>query len=277
MSFSGSLTTERGPSVFAMFDIQVSESIVFRYTDADEAVFFNGFEYTPEPIRYSELVSDGTLKKTAVTLESRFSLPPAKFFRVDPPSFISTLKIYEGNFSDYDRDYRQVWSGRIINCKFEGGLAKFTCEPASTSLSRPGLRRNYQRPCPHAVYGPLCKANRVEESVSWVSGSEDEWVLSLPAAFISPESYDGGLVSWVDSSGNRRFQTILRSILDGGSLRVRVNRSLRVGEVPNSISVVKGCDHTEEACSIWHNNIVNYGGCPFIPLDTPINKFSTFY
>lgn len=277
MSFDDSLKRERGPSIFALFEFSLAENVQYRYTDSEEEVFHEGNVFTPEPITYSEVVADGTLKKATLTVESRYSLPPAKIFRIDPPSFVTTLAIWEGNFDDRDREIRKLWQGRVLNSKTENRKAIFTCEPQSTSLARPGLRRNYQKPCPHALYGDLCKAVRTEEPVTWVSGNTNQWIVSKPSGFVEAARYEGGLVSWLDTEGFTRFQTILSVTDNGGDITLGVNRAVSPSSAPQQIKIVKGCNHTEDACSNWHGNIVNYGGCPFIPLDNPINKFSTYY
>ena len=177
-------------------------------------------------------------------LETRYGLRPAKIFRVDPPSYVTTLTIWEGNFTDGAREFRKVWSGRVINCKIEKAKAKFSCEPLSTSLARPGLRRNYQRPCPHALYGALCKATRVEQAVNWVSGTANQWTVTQPSTgYISAETYDGGLISWEDEDGMTRFQTILTVSEDGSNLVLGVNRALATGSTPVNLKIVKGCNH----------------------------------
>lgn len=278
MTFEATLKKERGPSIYALFEFKIADDVFFRYTDADETVWFQGEEYLPEPITYSELVQDGTLKKANITVETRRNLRPVKVFRIDPPSYVTALTIWEANFTDHDREFRQVWGGRVLNCKIEDSKAKFSCEPLSTSLSRPGLRRNYQRPCPHALYGDLCKAVKTEQSVSWVSGTANQWTVTQPSSgYISADTYEGGLLSWEDSEGLTRYQTILTSEEDGGNLLLGVNRALAPTATPINIKIVKGCNHTEDACSLWHGNIQNFGGCPFIPSESPVNKFSTFY
>lgn len=278
MSFEDALSSERGPSIFAIFEFQMGVDLFFRYTDADERVGFGGNAFLPEPISYGDVTADGSLKKATLKLESRRNLPPAKMFRINPPSFESVLRIWEGNFSDRGREFRPLWQGRVLNCKVEGGVAEFSCEPKSTSLSRPGLRRNYQRPCPHAVYGDLCLAARVEQSVSWISGTGTSWTVSQPVGgYLGPETYSGGLVSWTDGDGLRRSQTVLGVSASGSSLVLGVNKALRVGETPSNIVLVKGCDHSENACTLWHNNILNFGGQVFIPTNSPINKISTYY
>lgn len=278
MSFEDAHTRERGPSVFSLFEFQIGEDVFYRYTDADEPVWFQENEFIPEPISRSDIETDGTLKKANIKVNTRYNLKPAKIFRVDPPSFVTNLKVWEGHFTDRAREFRLVWSGRVLNCKAEPPTAEFTCEPISTSLKRPGLRRNYQRPCPHALYGTLCGAAKVDQPVNWVSGSDNAWVITKPSSgYIGAETYEGGLVSWIDAEGLLRRQTILSVQEDGNHLILSVNRALAPSQAPTGITIRKGCNHTEDACSLWHDNIQNFGGCPFIPTDTPINKFSTYY
>ena len=44
-----------------------------------------------------------------------------------------------------------------------------------------------------------------------------------------------------------------------------------------SIDVVLGCDHSMADCRSLHNNIKNFGGCPWIPLDNPVGIKNNFY
>jgi hypothetical protein len=165
-----------------------------------------------------------------------------------------------------------------LNCKIERAKAEFSCEPKSTSLSRPGLRRNYQRACPHAVYGDLCKASRAEQPVTWVAATGNVWTVTQPATgYISPETYSGGLLVWTNAEGIKEVQTILTTVAVGGNLELRTNRAAPEGTSVTGLKVVKGCDHSEDACTQWHNNIGNFGGQVFIPTDNPINKLSTYY
>jgi hypothetical protein len=109
MSFEGSLTQERGPSVFSLFEFEMAEGLYLRYTDADESVSFEGNWYTPEAVSYGDVVTDGSLTKATLTVSAPRNIKPAKMMRLSPPSFESVLRIWEGNFSDRDREFRPVF------------------------------------------------------------------------------------------------------------------------------------------------------------------------
>lgn len=278
MTFQDAFASDRGPSIISLYEFRLGPALYFRYTDGDEDVIFNGETFAPAPLSYTEASQEGTLSKESVKVAAQYSLAPAKAFRIDPPSYVSTLTIWEGHFSDVDQEFQQVWAGRILNVRVERESAEFTCETESTSLTRPGSQRRYQRPCPHALYGPLCRAVEVQQAVSWVSGSSAEWTVTRPATgYHSAGSYAAGRVLWDNENGDERQQTILAVVESGPNLVLTVNKALAAGGTPTNLRIVKGCNRTETACADWHDNIWNFGGCPFIPNRTPLNKFSEFY
>jgi len=269
---------EGAHSAYRLYEFEVSEGVFFRYTDADEDVYYLGNAFRSVPITISATEDDGTLKKVSTKVKLPYTTKIAKVLRVDPPSYVTTIKVLEGDFSSGLEEVSLVWQGRVLNSKTEPPETELECQPASTSLRRPGLRRHYQRPCPHALYGPLCQAVKADQPVELVEFSGGVWVLTLPSSgYLGAETYEGGLVSWVDEDGLQRKQTILRAVEVSGSLQITVNKALAPQGAFTDLTVRKGCNHTETACSTWHNNIQNYGGCPFIPLDTPLNKLSTYY
>lgn len=278
MSFSETLTRERGPSSYFLFEFQTDSNTVWRYTDADEDVFFGDNRYKAEALSFGDIEDDGTLSKKSLTVTAKHNLSVARVLLQDPPSFVTTLKIFEANFADPDRETITLWAGRVLNCAFESGKVTLSCEPASTSLSRPGANRNFQKPCPFALYSDDCRAPKNWQEVDFLGGTPSVWEISKPSSgFISAASYSGGTIRWVDDPGAMRYQTIIKVEDLGPSLRITLNYSLPDTYEPRFVRILKGCAHTETSCSVWHSNIANFGGFPFIPDDMPINKLTTFY
>jgi hypothetical protein len=144
-------------------------------------------------------------------------------------------------------------------------------------VKNPGLARRYQKACPHAVYGDLCKAVRTHEVVSLQSSEDGLLVVSIPVTgYIEAASYGGGLLTVGLAGGETRYETIVDAQEADGALHLRFNGSL-VGQAISSIKISKGCNHTEAACSSWHDNINNHGGFTAMPDSSPINKLTTFY
>lgn len=243
----------------------------FCYTDAETVQFWQGDNYKPVPITRGEIESNGSLDNSAIEVRSSLNQEVSESFRQWPPSYVMSLLIWQGQANDPDGQFRVIWAGRVINCAWEDSEVAFTCEPVSTSLKRPGLRRNYQRMCPHALYGPQCRAVKIasDQTVSAMyRGSNIIDITNLPG----PE-YVNGQVEYVTTSGRRQILTIVA--INGHSMKFQGTPiGLLVGA---PIKLYRGCDHTLGAlgCGL-HNNYINYGGQPWIPLKNPTNNLTTF-
>lgn len=251
--------------------------IVYGYTDAEDTITVAGQDYLPEPVDRGALNSSGSLDKAALTLNVKRDNAVAELFRVFPPSDVVTVTIFQGHDSDPAVEFLAVWTGRVISCGREGSMAALLCEPVSTSLKRPGLRRRWQYPCPHALYGPQCGVNRaaftVETMVSGINGA----VVSLPTGWNGAHAEAGflhGILEWEGPDGRRELRTILRvneagnQILVGGKVA-----GLSVGA---TVKLSRGCDKQMASCTSFAN-IKNFGGQPWIPKKNPIGLVNQFY
>ena len=254
------------------------------YTNAEQSVTYNGVEYLPEVInRASSVQSSGTLDKAKISVRVQIASRLAELFKVYPPSQPVSLIIFMGHLSDPTGEFKSIWSGKILTCQREGSECVFSCEPLITALRRTGLRRNYQVLCPHALYGPDCKASKeaakiTRPVVNFLNNAKTVFNLN---DFWNPhpvESYVNGTVEW-DSSAGREYRTIL-SIYDGKTFVL--GGPLIEVQPGDNIDIYLGCNHhpgmTDPAgdCVNRHNNIQNYGGQVWIPFENPIGK-NPFY
>lgn len=254
----------------------------FAYTNAEEVVTFGGVAYQPTPIKRDSVKASGTLDKTQMQVNTPQNTDLAELFRLYPPSQVVTLIIRQGHMDDTDGEFLVTWTGRVLGCKRQGNEAIYTCEPISTSLKRPGLRRNYQYGCPHVLYGPQCKADKTSATIS-------RTVLSKSGSYITLQSdwetdprklkYLSGLVEWTTLDGRREVRTIrkLKGTFNEQLLLSGVTTGLISGM---SVDVILGCNHMaglDDDCIALHDNIQNYGGQPWIPLENPIGIKNNFY
>ena len=85
----------------------------------------------------------------------------------------------------------------------------------------------------------------------------------------------GGTLEWTRADGKREIRTITNVSADGFTLSIRGGtRGLTAGM---SLSIVFGCARNMAACRDIHNNIINFGGQPFIPLDNPLSQKNNYY
>jgi uncharacterized phage protein (TIGR02218 family) len=238
----------------------------WRYTSADRDINFGGFPYLARSIARSSIESSAELARGTLRVTVPRDLEVADLYRVAPPTVPVTCTLQQ--YHDGDGAAIMLWSGRITSVAFRGVAAEIAMEPVFTSMRRVGLRRLYQRQCPHVLYGPACNVNaeavRLTSIVDAISGA----TVTVPAASLQASGwYAGGYLEYEPTAGipERRF------ITDhvGGSLTLTMTPAgLTVGM---TVKVYPGCDHTLATCSGKFSNAANFGGFPFMPTKNPFD------
>lgn len=260
------------------FRYGVGDNDFYRYTDADEDVSFDGRMFRRAPIERGEISAEGDLDKSELNVSVPWSLPVARLFRWYPASYVVQLVLFEGHFNDPDREFQQTGIFRVMSGRTEGATTTLTCQPHSTRIRLPGLRRNFQRQCPHVLYGEVCRATPVYTTVSVLESHDNVVTATNPGGGLpsGPEAYAAGSLTWIDSdTGLTEIRTILSCVLNDAVLTFTLAGPVR--GTFTEITATKGCNHTEAACTDWHDNINNFGGHVFVPLVNPVNNFGTYY
>lgn len=257
----------------------LGESTQLRMTDAETNLIVDLVEWQSVQIRHGEINASGALDKAQVEIGAPITNPLTEVFRLYPPSNVANITIFRGEHDDPEKEFTAIWSGRIIDFSIDATYeAKFICEPIATSVRRPGLRRNYQYGCPHVLYGPHCRANKAAGTVSGQIAAITASVIVLEPGWNAGrplEKFQGGLAEWLTIELEPIARTILRVASDGVTVTLSgVPTELKAGK---TISLSIGCNHQQSDCRNIHNNILNYGGCPWIPLKNPISNYNSFY
>jgi len=240
----------------------------WRYTSSDEEIVLQAATFSPAVIDRSGLEQGSEMNRSALTLTVQRDLAVAVLYQAGPPSDLITLTIQQMHYGDSEA--RLLWSGRIISVTtWEAGKAKILLEPVYTSLRRNGLRRLYQKSCPHILYGPQCSiaAQSFRTSGACVSVSGSTVVVNEASAF-SANWFAGGYLEWASSPGIYERRFIESS--SGSSLVCTVQPiGLSAGA---QVFVYYGCDHLISTCVSKFSNSLNFGGMPYIP---SVNPFSS--
>lgn len=263
------------PAELYYFRYGTDPNAFFAYTDVEEPVTRSGVVYEPIPIKRGSVVASGSLDKSRLSVRVPLSAAIAELFRVYPPGQVVTLTIRSGHLSDEDNNFPVVWAGRVLQCSRDnanGPEADLSCEPASTSMRRTGLRRHYQLSCPHVLYaGGLgqCRANKAAATITIVAQAVGYTYVDLPLGWsgaIDYRKYVGGLIAW-ETPIVREQRTILRTPTP---TRLALTGPT-VGLVAlDNVDISLGCNHQISDCETLHNNVKNFGGQPFIPLKNPV-------
>lgn len=258
------LSTQDGaPVELYMFAL---DTRVWRYTSSDREIESGGHVFKPRPITRSNIESTNEKARLGLTLRAPRSLEVAELYIITPPTQAVTLVVQQ--FHQGDSEVATIWTGRIVSVDFTGGIAaEITLEPVYTSIRRIGLRRLYQRQCPHVLFGPACKvdkaAHRIDGTIASISGT----VVSVSAVSGEADGWAaGGYLEWtVDGATDRRFiDSHTGAALDLGMSTY----GLSVGM---AVSVYPGCDHTIATCNSKFANEQRFGGFPYFPQKNPFD------
>lgn len=240
-------------------------SAVYRYTSyaLPVTMTFEGVpeEYLPTAIARSSIAQSQEQLKAALELRMSRDVAIADLFRDSTPAEIVLISVYRTHAGL--NDFKVVWLGRVLNATFNGPEATLTCESVYTSLKRIGLRRAYQRTCPHSLYSPACGVNKAgfvqTLQVTGVAGS----TVTLAGLSNYGHHFAGGYVE---------FPVGRRPIVQQNGDQVTLPMAVRGLLVGHSADVYPGCDHTLQVCNDRFNNVDNYGGFPFIPRLNPFGN-----
>lgn len=235
-------------------------ALVWRYTTADRDYTQDFQLYQRAAIRRSGIEQGSELNRSNLRLTVDAALDLLEQYRAGPtmdPVTLTLRQVHEG-----DGQAVVIWTGRILSvAPWRNGQADLVLEPVYTALRRNGLRRMYQRQCPHVLYSGACGVNpaqfRVEGVVGGISGAE----VTVGAAATFPVGwFDGGILEWevAPATYERRF-IIAHS---GATLTLQTQPlGLQFG---GAVRLLPGCDHSTTNCGQKFGNLPNYGGMPYL-------------
>lgn len=174
---------------------------------------------------------------------------------------------------DPEGDTNAIWKGRLSSMKPESSKMTLGFESIYTSLRRAGLRRQYQRTCPHLLYGRGCNLSADDFAINAiataVSGTSVTVHLTSDTAQVDGY-FSGGMMEAPD--GSLRF--ILNHV---GDVLTLARQSENLVEVFASdpgaatLRLFPGCDRDIATCDSKFGNLLNNGAFPYIPINNPFN------
>lgn len=255
-----------------LYEFEVGPTI-YRYTSAPDDFVYLTKNFSAVQIVRGDVEESGELPKDALTVTVPRDAAIADEFRVAPPSDVVLLSIYRMHYDDPDGERKLFWTGRVLNCEWKGASADLTCESIYTALKRPGLRRLYQRQCPHVLYGTACglllTAWKLTTTLDTVSGT------SLTAANFGLQAdgyFAGGMIEWESEPG--RYER--RGIKSHIGTTITLTHPIVGIEAGASVDYWPGCDHSLTTCHSKFANRANYGGFPYVPKKNPFTGTNVY-
>lgn len=246
----------------------------FAFCSGEEVITFNGKTYTPTTINREKIVVNGSGDKSLLNVSIDYSNPLVSLIRDYPPSQVISLTIFQGHVSD--GEYLATWIGVVSSWKRNGDNVDLACNPVSNSLLRTGLRSKYQVGCRHSLYSLECGVNKSLYTSTFTISGVLANAIDLPVGWsTNPDNYLGGMVHWINSTNGVERRGIL-DVTESGT-RLILSGTTKDLNINSLVYIAFGCAQNATACKNQFNNINNYGGCLYIPLETPVGLKNSFY
>lgn len=270
MSYTVVETSAQGGSPVELYEF-INGTAAYRYTSAAHDVSYGGNTYTAVPIARGAVEATSETARLALEITCARDLPVLGLFSTMPPEEVVAVTLRRLHAGDGEAI--TLWMGRVLNVTWNSAAAEIHCESVYTSLKRVGLRRLYQKGCPHVVYGPGCGLDRddfkVVRTVSTVTGT----TVTLGTLSGYADGYfAGGYLEWEKSAG----------VFERRAIRSQVGAVVTIGfPIPGmaasaSVNLYPGCDHSLVTCDGKFDNRLNYGGQPYYPDKNPFNGVAIY-
>lgn len=224
--------------------------------------------YASAAIIRPEISHGAELNRAGLKLTVPRDFPIAVLFRAGIPAETINLRIRQ--YHEGDGALAVIWTGRVMNVARVGEIAEIVCEPLFTSVRATGLRRRYQKNCPHVLYGNKCGVNKNTFKLTTAVTSVSGLTVSASGLSAQPDGWwEGGYIEWSPSAGVFERQFIMGHT--GGSITLMTQP---IGLAASAaLTVYPGCDRTMGAggCGKYSNE-PNFGGCPDMTSKNPFGS-----
>lgn len=244
----------------------------FRYANGVRAVSWQSQQYDPAALDRGAIHAGSDPSRNTLDITAPLSLPLLDLFRPVGTLQRIGLTLYRQNVNG---STAAIWNGEIGSVEFAGDKATIHCLPPLAALNSLGLKRAWQKSCPHVLYGAglgQCNASRTAVQTSaTLTGVAGDVINAAAFAAQADGWWAGGYIEWDDGTVvQRRF--ISSHAADAVTLLTPA-APLVVGDV---VTALPGCDHTLATCNSKFANAVNYGGQPWIPTKNPMGGQEVF-
>jgi uncharacterized phage protein (TIGR02218 family) len=232
----------------------------WRFTNGDRVATLNSQTYTPAAITRTSLADTQEAMKNQLDVTVPLSFPMLTLFDGGAvPTEIITLTLYQmrGNMVS------TAWKGIFANPTFSGKDAVLHHLPPDASAAAIGLTPPWSKTCHLPVYSAglgRCNASRermrVDGTVTGVAGR----TLQAAAFAAHPDDwFTRGWVQWKVGLATEYRRIVAHA---GDTLTLSAPANVPAG---TAVTAYPGCDQLLQTCHDKFDNVINYGGCPWLP------------
>jgi uncharacterized phage protein (TIGR02218 family) len=245
------------------FTLLGGDTAAYYYTDYDADLSVLSNNYVSVPISRTRVVAVGTNSPSelVVRVPHNLGIVDELILKQPPRSVELELRRYHGNIANVSI----VWKGFVNSCRIVGREAELRIPSTMMETLQSTVPSvNAQGMCNHVLYDDRCAAVRASftqtTTVSAIDGTDARIVTATTLSGAADQTYRGGEIIRT-TDGERRL------IVDQTGDVLTLVRAFRNLSVSDAIDVAQGCDHRVSTCNSKFDNLKNFGGIPYIPVE----------
>lgn len=268
MTFAAFETSQENAQPIELYEFRLG-SEVFRFTSNEKDVTIAANVYEAVAIQRGKIsaTSDKDLDQDQLTVEMPSDVAFVQKFIVVAPGKNATLLLRRYHRNDPDLQLITLFEGAIHLAGFndESRRAVLQIVAPTAAFGRTIPRHTYQGNCNHMLYDVRCKIDENSPAsqkflpVTAVSGSTI--TCTGAGSFGLSDFFVSG---FVESGGD------FRAVIDQSGDVLTLLVPFQVSPLNQTVRCQAGCKgRLVTDCQNKFNNVINYGGFPFVPLKNP--------
>ena len=241
----------------------------WRYTSFSSPITYGGNVFTPAVIQRGSATYDSQFEVTKLKINAGYLEDPVLEFIAQNPIellWIEVLRYYEDVTPE---EVSVIFIGQIKSVSFQGNIANVDCVGFEHYLRQRIPKYRWQIGCNNDLfdgYGSgegLCTLNPDDyKTTTTLTYIDDEGLVLSSDDFAIPGDYYfiRGYIHWGDY-----YRMIVNHVDNNITIRFRIP-DLTVGQ---EVDVYAGCDRQISTCHDKFDNVADFFGHPWIPIDNP--------
>ena len=256
-----------------LYTITLVGGSVLRYSAAPTALFANGYTFALGP-KFERSQTKIVIGTQVDELEVRIYTEPTDLIGGLPflpaawqgeldGALLQLERAFMATYGDTSPGTVVLFAGRISDndCTRTGIDVKCRSHLELLNIQMP--RRLWQSSCTHTLGDAMCQFDRSNLQATFSAGpGSSEAQIATSVSPTRPNLYIQGTVIGVTGANAGSSRTVAN--MSGGWVYIRLAFLSPI--LPgDQFQLLPGCDHTLSTCTSLFNNVIHYGGFPYIP------------
>lgn len=235
------------------------------YTSGDVTISFDGNDYVPATLSRSLVKYSTQFEVTTMSISADYLQDATIDFISTNPIEILWVSVMKLHREQSPLEASVVFIGQIKDVGFKGIQGDISCVGFEHFLKKTVPVWRYILTCNHDIFDSFCTLSAATYLVTETITLDASKSILTGAAF---GGYDDGYFI----GGEVKFGLEARAIVGHVGTSITMAYSMAELVSANSVDVYPGCNGRAETCRDTYDNILNFLGMPFIPMENPATR-----